>query len=127
MLTQKISDKFMCNVGLKQGENMSSTLFAYYVNNTEKRLIEAGCIYLEISDDLVNSYLKLFVLLYIDDTVVLCGNEGQMQQSLLTFYDYFSAWKTKFHCSKIKIIIFSRRKTRIDNYDFNLVKKVWML
>ena len=37
MLNQEISENFVCNMGLRQGENVSPLLFAFYVNDIESK------------------------------------------------------------------------------------------
>lgn len=57
---------------------MSPVPFAQSVNYTEVKLIEAGYNCLNFSNNLGNSYMKLFLLMYGHDTVVMCGNEKQI-------------------------------------------------
>lgn len=87
----------MCNVGVRQGENVSPLLFAYYVNDIEERLFEVGCSYLDSSDELGSSYLKLLVMMYADDTVVLCESEKQIRKSRLALNAYCS---DEVNCNK---------------------------
>ena len=68
MLNQETSDTFVCNVGVRQGENLSPLLFAFYVNDIESKLIEYNCSYVNFGDDFLNLYLKLFVIMYADDS-----------------------------------------------------------
>ena len=70
MLNQELSETFLFNVGVRQGENLSPLLFAYYVNDIEESLINKDCKYINFSDDLVNNYIKLFILMYANDTVI---------------------------------------------------------
>ncbi len=65
-MSEKMFDSFVCSVGVRQGENLSPFLFAYYVNDTEEQLIEAGRNDLVFSDELFNSYLKLFASMWQD-------------------------------------------------------------
>ena len=37
MLNQETSENFVCNMGLRQGENVSPLLFAFYVNDIESK------------------------------------------------------------------------------------------
>ena len=37
MLNQEISENFVCNMELRQGENLSPLLFAFYVNDIESK------------------------------------------------------------------------------------------
>ena len=54
---QDVLDLFICNIGVRQGENSSSLLFAFYVNDMEEQLLENQCNYIDFDDDLANSYL----------------------------------------------------------------------
>ncbi len=78
MVNQEMSDTFMCNVGVRQGENMSSLLFAFYVNDLKEKFIEHNGNYLDIDNDILNAYLRIMVLMYADDTVLLCDSELNM-------------------------------------------------
>ena len=55
-------------------------------------------------------FLKLFVLLYADDTVVFSETPGELQTSLKLIDDYCKQWKLKLKANKYKIVIFSRGK-----------------
>ena len=64
------SDYFQCHLGLTQGEHLSPIIFSLYLNDLENYLSVNGASCLEINDKDLHVYLKLFVLLYADDTVV---------------------------------------------------------
>ena len=51
--------------------------------------------------------MKLFTLLYVDDTIVLAETEGQLQKSLVALYEYCELWGLKVNVDKTKIVIFS--------------------
>ncbi len=119
MLNQDLSDTFVCNVGVRQGENLSPLLFAFYVNDIESHLLGNNCDYVNFDDDFVNSYLKLLVLMYADDTVILCDSVTGMNQVLRALYSYCNEWKLKLNCNKSKIVIFSKGLTNLSNYTFH--------
>ena len=50
----------------------------------------------------INVYLKLFVLLYADDTVLLAETADDLHQ-LYCFELYRETWKLKVNATKIKI------------------------
>ena len=85
-----VSDYFMCNKGVRQGENLSPILFALYLNDLEHFLEDKSLRGLEsISEEMESKlqiYLKMFVILYADDTVLLAESADDLQKQL----DYFN-------------------------------------
>ena len=51
----------------------------------------------------INVYLKLFVLLYADDTVLLAETADDLQHQLYCFEIYCETWKLKVNAAKTKI------------------------
>ncbi len=90
MVNQEISDTFMCNMGVRQGENLSPLLFAFYVNDLQEKLIEQNCNYLDFDNDLLNTYLSLLALMYADDIALLCDRVSNMNQILTSLHRYCS-------------------------------------
>ena len=122
----EISEYFSCNVGVRQGENLSPLLFAIYLNDFEKALqpCYAGLNYIkEITEDEFFNFqvlLKLYVLLYADDTVVLAESDYALQMALNAAYSYCKKWKLTVNVDKTKIVIFSRgRVTKHFDFTFN--------
>lgn len=118
MLNQEVSENFVCNMGVRQGENLSPLLFAFYINDIESKLLEYDCNFLDFGHDLINSYLKLLVLMYADDTIILCDSERGMRQALIALNTYCNEWKLKLNCNKSKVVIFSRGKIDLSKYVF---------
>ena len=87
------SDYFACDNGVRQGENLSPFLFSLFLNDLETFLEAKNVTGLEsISGDLenlLNIYLKLFIILYADDTVIL-------SESIKTF-DFSTLYTTLPH------------------------------
>ena len=52
-------------------------------------------------------YLKLFVLLYADDTVIMSESKEDMQNQLNVFNDFCKKWKLKVNAEKLKVLVFS--------------------
>ena len=70
--------------------------------------------------DHVYCYLKLFVLLYADDTVILATDEKSFQHSLNNFHDYSKLWKLDINYDKTKILIFGTCND--DHFNFKIGK-----
>ena len=100
---------------------MSPFLFALYLNDLEQFLTDKNVIGLQcISDEIENELdilLKLFVLLYADDTVLFSESAEDMQLQLNSFFEYCEAWKLHVNIGKTKVLIFSGGRTP-NNYNF---------
>jgi len=73
------------------------------------------------NDDRMIEFLKLLVLLYTDDTIIVAENAYDLQNALNTIFiriyeNYCTVNKLTINTCKTKIIIFS--KGRLPNYDF---------
>ncbi len=93
MVNQSVSDTFTCSMGVRHGENLSPLLFVYYVNDLQEYFLEHNGNFLDFCENDVNSYLRLFVLMYARDTVILCDSEENMKQALIALLNYCSEWK----------------------------------
>lgn len=120
MMNGKISDFFKCNVGVRQGENLSPILFAIFLNDFEYFLSRkysglsdiSKDINSELGDDDVELFFKLFVLLYADDTIVMAESEPELQAALNAVKEYCDLWKLTVNLKKTKVLIFSRGKIK---------------
>ena len=115
------SEFFTSNVGVRQGENLSPILFAIFLNDMKDHLAHdmTGLITIaneakamNLSENDINVFLKLFVLLYADDTVIFSETAAGLQKGLSAMKLYCDRWKLKLNVKKCKVIIFSRGKVR---------------
>ena len=109
---------FPCDIGLRQGENLSPLLFSLFLNDLEMYLINNQCdgITIDYADDDIFVFLKLLILLYADDTVILAEDEAKLQNSLNYFLYYCNEWKLNINYKKTKIIVFGARNTHKYNF-----------
>ena len=123
-----LSDSFPCQVGVRQGENLSPLLFAIYLNDFKTFLSEKYIGLTRISESIsneLNLYLKIFCLLYADDTLVLAESAAQLQKALNGLNMYCNKWALKVNLDKTKVIFFSRGKSENINL-LNLEIILWM-
>ncbi len=78
-----------------------------------------GSIGIELTNPLdLSLWLKLLVLLYADDTVILSSSKTDFQNSLDIFHNYCDNWHLKVNLNKTKIVIFGARQ--LQNFNFKL-------
>jgi hypothetical protein len=64
----------------------------------------------DVSFEILDIYLKIFLLLYADDTVLMTENVDGMQTMLNVFSEYYNTWKLQVNIAKTKVVIFSKSK-----------------
>jgi hypothetical protein len=62
----------------------------------------------EVSFEVLDIYLKIFILLYADDTVLMSENVNGMQTILNIFSEYCNTWKLQVNIAKTNVVIFSK-------------------
>jgi hypothetical protein len=60
--------------------------------------------------DKLNLYLKHFIILYADDTVIMAESAADLQKQLDSFSDYCDIWRLKVNVEKSKIVGFFRKE-----------------
>ena len=92
------------------------------MNDLEQFLDENNAIGLiSLTEDLeqeLDTYLKLFILLYADDTVILAESSDDMQNQINYFYDFCKKWRLKVNIEKSKVLFFSNGRLP-NNIKFN--------
>ena len=64
-----------------------------------------------MSNDDIEVYLKLFVLIYADDTIILAESPDELQKSLNALFEYCNLWHLMVNTSKTQVV-FSRGEIR---------------
>ena len=107
-------------IGLRQGENLSPALFSIFLNDLELYLQNKNDtgVDFELATDDMFIYLKFIVLLYADDTAIICESPDEFQITLDNFVDFCKLWKLNINYDKTKIVIFGANK--IDCFCFKM-------
>ena len=62
-------------------------------------------------------YIKLYLLLFADDTVIFAETAAELQSALNAMYLYCETWKLKVNTAKTNVVIFSKSR-QSENIDF---------
>jgi hypothetical protein len=87
-------------------------MFSLFLNDLEDFFIHENVPGLNsISDELDSSldiFMKLFIILYAEDIVLMAESSSNLQTLLDNFYLYCDTWKMKLNVDKTKIVVFSK-------------------
>ena len=121
-----ISGLFACNVGVRQGENLSPLLFAMFLNDFETSLSSKynGLTTInELSKILgtedIEFFINMYVLLYADDTLVMAESPTELQLALDEVGVYCNNWGLSINQTKTEVVIFSRGRVKTQ-YNFKI-------
>ena len=117
ILNGMATDWFECPIGVKQGDIISPTLFAIYINDLAESLKESG-LGIPLEDELI------CVLLYADDVVLLAETEEDLQILLDIVSLWCKKWRLEVNLSKTKVMHVRRPSTRRSNFPFQFDGKV---
>ena len=115
-----MSKKVSTFSGVRQGENLSPLLFALFLNDLTSFLSTnydgLASLGNDINEQRSNNDLEIFqklcILLYADDTIILAESPVQLQRALDGMDEYCHKNKLKVNETKTKIVFFSRGKIR---------------
>ena len=104
---------FPQNDGVKQGDVLSPTLFAIYINDLALE-IKASGVGVKVGDETV------CILLYADDIVLLAQSEEDLQIMLNIVSDWCCKWKLEVNEEKTQIVHFRKKSIERSNAIFCL-------
>ena len=109
----KISKEFTSNIGLRQGCNLSPTLFNIFTNDLPQMLLHSQMDPISISGE------KIPILMYADDIIILSQSEKGLQIALNHLSAYCFKWKLIININKTKIIVFNSRNCKNKTFMIN--------
>jgi hypothetical protein len=108
-LREGITPFFKSYVGVKQGCNLSPTLFNLFINDIPN-MFDSSCAPVNFGDT------DLSCLLYADDLVIFSESKSGLQNCLIKFQSYTKRWKLTINLKKSKILLFgtaTQRRTHL--------------
>ena len=92
--------------GVRQGDNLSPTLFSIYLNDLAIELKDLN-LGISLGD------MHIYILMYADDIVLLSENEQKLQTILDHVNTWCCKWQMKVNPDKTKVVHFrNERETR---------------
>lgn len=101
----RFSDEFVTKTGLKQGCILSPLLFALYIDD----------LYNCLSGGFLIAGLKIRILLYADDIVILASRPNQLQTMIRELENYCSEWGLQLNHAKSQIVVFNKSGSLASN------------
>ena len=81
-----LTDSFVCSSGVRQGDNLSSTLFSVFINDLAQEINSLN-VGINITDEIMVS-----LLLYADDIVLIAESEEKLQKMLKCMHKWCLKW-----------------------------------
>ena len=102
-------------VGIKQGDTLSTLLFNIYLNDIPQYLNKQSTDPIQINDSKMNT------MMFADDLLLLSTSASGLQNSINILSEYCEEWKLKINIKKTKIMTFSK-SDKIDKIKYKLIK-----
>ena len=102
----QLTPAFMSQLGVRQGDNISPTLFNIFINDLPHHQLN-HCSPAKYHD------ISVYCLLYADDLIILSENKEGMQKALSKLSSYCKSWKLKINMNKSKIMWLWRQSIRM--------------
>jgi hypothetical protein len=113
-------EEINCNIGVKQGCPLSSTLFDIYIDKLEDCLEEAGCVGQTLTG------IVIILLLYAEYIVLMAMIPHDLGKKLRILKDFCSNMGMTFNTNKTKVMIIKSNNITYDTcvYDNNNLEEV---
>ncbi len=117
LLNNSMTEQFEINMGVKQGDPLSSLLFNIDMIDLCDRLRKNKTI---DAPDIMNT--KVPCLLWADDIVLMSKSEQGLKNSIRELEEYCKNWRMIINTDKTKIVIFNKTGKMIKNNGFEINK-----
>ena len=119
---ENISERFQSNMGVKQGDTLSTTLFNLYINDLPDIFNFTG------NNAITIGNTEISCLKYADDLIIMSTSHESLQKCITNLEQYCKTWKLEVNMKKNKIVIFNKQGSLIKKYKFwyknNIIENV---
>jgi hypothetical protein len=116
-LNNNYSEWFITTSGVKQGDNLSPTLFSLFINDLAQDIKNLQCGVPFGENDMLS------ILLYADDIVLVSETEDNLQLMLNCMLKWCNKWRLAVNESKTKVIHVRPNRVSRTAYTFKLGEK----
>ena len=118
----QITEYFDCNIGVRQGDPMSPTLFNIFINDLAASLEQGPC------DNARIENFECGFMFYADDLVLLSQTKDGLQRSIDIVSKYCQDWSISINAKKSKVMVCNKKlsvkdKFVVVNETLEIVKK----
>ena len=106
------SESFYTNIGVKQGDNLSPTLFNIFIDDFQEYLDVKKTEPAILNTTLINH------LFFADDLILISESSSGLQHCLNGLQNYCKGWKLDVNLEKTKVMIFSKKKGDNEQFRF---------
>ena len=120
MLQEYFTEYFECPMGVKQGDCLSPTLFAIFINDLAIDIEQSGLgINIQFDNESGDTVSKIIsILLYADDIVLFSENEEEMQSLLYLVQCWCEKFKLQVNLTKTNILHVRPKRRSRSNFVF---------
>ena len=104
---------FKVDTGVRQGDNLSPTLFAIFINDLAIEIQNLG-LGITVGDR------KVSILLYADDIAILAENEENLQIMLNKLSEWCEKWHLTINNEKSQVVHFRKKRKARTSYPFKI-------
>jgi hypothetical protein len=112
-INRNYTNWFNINFGVRQGDALSTTLFAIYINDLAKEINDLNC-GIGINDSAVSC------LFYADDIVLISDSAANLQKQIQCVYNWCNNWKMSINVEKTKVVHFRPKRKSMSTFDFKI-------
>ena len=109
----QLSPKFTSNIGVKQGDTLSTILFNLYINDLPE------IFKFDRNHPITINNTEISCMNYADDLVIMATSHTALQQCLNNLEIYCKQWKLEVNIKKTKIVTFNKQGALIKKHSYN--------